>query len=160
MKTLPVATFNELGPAEELRKQFLEAGVPTLLHDESKLERFWFMSEPLAAIHVEVPQPDYLRAKHLLSEWEKVNEAMRAVVRCPECQSSSVEFPQITRKFFTPALCQLVLMALHITPRQYYCLDCHFSWPKVPRVEPELDLLGFPLHSKFWHPERFPINPK
>ena len=160
MKTLSVATFNERAPAEALRLQFCKAGVKATLNDESKLERFWFMSEPLAAIHVEVPQPDYLRARQLMSEWEKSSELLKPAVRCPECQSVCVMFPQITRKFFTPALCQLVLTALHITPRQYYCLDCHFTWPKVPRVEPELDVLGFPMDSKFWHPERFPKQPK
>lgn len=130
------------------------------MHNESKLARFWFMSERLAAIHVEVSQPDFLRARQLLSELEKSSDGMRAAVRCPECRSSSIEFPQVTRKFLTPALCQLVLMTLHVMPRQYYCLDCHFTWPKVPQVEPELDVLGFPLNSKFWHPERFPKQEK
>src|SRR5262245_30205251 len=98
MKTLPVATFNERTPAEILRGQFCQAGVNAVLRDESKLERFWFMSEPLAAIHVEVPQPDYLRARRLMGEWENSGEWLRAAVRCPECQSSRIEFPQITRK--------------------------------------------------------------
>jgi hypothetical protein len=161
MKSLPVATFNELAPAEQLRTQFNQAGVPAVLHDESKLERFWFMSEPLAAIHVEVSQPDYLRARRLMSEWEKSSDLLREAVRCPECHSSRIEFPQITRKFLTPALSQMLFMALHIIPRQYYCMDCHFTWPKVAMVEqPELDVLGWPLNSKFWHPERFPKQPK
>jgi len=160
MKTVPIATFHEHAPAEELRKQFSQTGVNAVLHDESKLERFWFMSEPLAAIHVEVPQPDYLKARELMSEWEKSNDLLHTSVRCPECHSSCVEFPQITRKFLTPALCQMVLTVLHVMPRQYYCLDCHFTWPKVPRIEPELDVLGFPLNSKFWHPEHFPKQEK
>lgn len=161
MKTLSVATFNDRAPAEALCEQFAQAGVNAVLHDESKLERFWFMSEPLAAIHVEVPQPDYLKARRLMDEWEKANALMmKSAVRCPECHSSCVMFPQSTRKFLTPALCQTVLTVLHIAPREYYCLDCHFTWPKVPRIEPELDVLGFPMNSKFWHPERFPKEPK
>ena len=160
MKTLSVATFNDRAPAEELRTQFCQAGVNAILHDESRLERFWFMSEPLAAIHVEVPQPDYLRARQLMNEWEMANELMKTAVRCPECQSACVMFPQITRKFLTPALCQMLLTALHVTPREYYCLDCHFTWPKVPRKAREFDVLGFPMDSKFWHPERFPKQEK
>lgn len=151
MKTLPLATFNELIPAEQLRKQFLQAGVPAVIHDESKLERFWFMSEPLAAIHVEVPQPDYLRARRLMREWEISTDLLRTAVRCPDCRSSRVEFPQVTRKFVTPALCQLLLLTLHILPRAYYCQDCHFTWLKTPKVEPELDSFGWPLKPKFWH---------
>jgi hypothetical protein len=156
MKTIPIATFNELAPAEQLRVQFNQSGVNAVIHDESKLERFWFMSEPLAAIHVEVPQPDYLKARRLMSEWEKSGDLLKTAVRCPDCQSSRVEFPQVTRKFATPALFQMLLMALHVMPREYYCQDCHFTWPKVATVEPELDILGWPMNSKFWHPERFP----
>ena len=160
MKTLPVATFNDRAPAEQLREQFGQAGVRATLNDESRLERIWFMSEPLAAVHVEVSQPDYLRARQLLADWEKTSELMREAVRCPECSSSRIEFPQITRKFFTPAFFQLVAMGLRVIPREYYCTDCHFTWPKVPRVEVERDILGFPLNSKFWHPERFPKQQK
>ncbi len=156
MKTLPVATFNERGPAEQLRERFEQAGLNAMIHTESKLARIWFMSERLAAIHVEVTQNDYVRARELLSEWEKSTDLMRDAVRCPECHSSSIEFPQVTRKFLTPALCQLALMTLHIVPRQYYCLDCHYTWPKKEKPEREFDVLGFPMDSKFWHPERFP----
>jgi len=160
MKTLSVATFNNLAPAEQLRMQFEQAGVNAILHDESTLERFWFMSEPLAAIHVEVSQPDYLRARRLMDEWEGSTDLMRTAVRCPECQSSRIEFPGITRKFLTPAICQMLLTALHVLSRQYYCQDCHFTWSKVQTAEPELDLLGFPQNSKFWHPERYPKEQK
>lgn len=148
MKTLPVATFDHPAPAEQLRQQFTQAGLNSVLHDESKLERFWFMSEPLAAIHVEVTQPDYLRARRLMNEWETSTDLLRTAVRCPECQSSRIEFPQITRKFLTPALCHILLTTLHIVPRKYYCLDCHFTWPKVPQVEPALDILGFRFDSR------------
>lgn len=154
MKTLPVATFNERAPAEELRAQFSRVGLNAVLHDESKLERFWFMSEPLAAIHVEVPQADYLRARRLLGEWETTSELLKPAVRCPECQSSRVEFPQGTRKFITPALCVMLLNALHITSREYYCLDCHFTWPKVAPEPAGPGLQGFPLDAKFWQSSR------
>ena len=160
MKTLPVATFNDRTLALQLCEHFQQAGVRAELNDESKLERFWFMSEPLAAFHVQVSQSDYLNARRMLTVWEGETNLMSDAVRCPECRSSCVEFPQMTRKFLTPALCQMLLTALHITPRQYYCLDCHFTWPKVKPTEPELDILGFPLNSKFWHPERFPKQEK
>jgi ribosomal protein S27AE len=145
-ETLPVATFNELKPALALREQFAHAGIPALIHDESKLERFWFMTEPLAAIHVEVSQPDFLKARRLMQEWEPGSDVLKATVRCPECGSSRVEFPQITRKFLMPVV-ETLFMAVHLIPREYYCEDCHYTWPKEKPVEPERDLLGFPLDS-------------
>ena len=129
----------------------MRAGIQASIHDESKLERFWFMSEPLAAIHVGVSQPDFLKARRLMQDWEQTNEALKAAVRCPECGSSRVEFPQITRKFLMPVV-ETLFMAVHLIPREYYCEDCHYTWPKEKRVEPERDILGFPLDSQIGIP--------
>ncbi len=134
MKTISVATFNTVSPAQRLQRRLQQAGFPTVIEDESKLERFWFMSEPLAAIHVEVEQSKYLAARKLLAELESEG-LMRDAVRCPDCGSSRVEFPQITRKFFLPVL-EAVVMALHIIPRKFYCRDCHYTWLKSRPPEP------------------------
>src|SRR5436309_2816508 len=110
MNTVPVSTFNRLEPAQQLQRRFQQAGIRALLHDESKLERFWFMSEPLAVIHLEVEKSDYLTARQLLQQWDQAEAVLREAVRCPECASSRVEFPQITRKFAMPVV-QALLMA-------------------------------------------------
>ena len=153
MKSVPLASFNDRGCAEQLCRQLKQAGLSAVIHDESRLERFWFLSEPLAAFHVEVSQPDFLEARRRTDEWEQASDVMQRAVRCPECRSFRVEFPQITRKFLTPAVMGL-LMLLRILPREYYCLDCQFTWPKVQPTEPERDILGWPLTSQLWHPER------
>lgn len=147
MKTVPLATFNELGQARLFQTRLAQAGIPAIIHDESKLERFWFMSEPLAAVHVEVEQPNFLRARQVMDEWENSTTALQGVVHCPECSSSRVEFPQITRKFLMPVV-QTLFMAMHLMPRQYYCEDCHFTWPKEKPVEPVRDALNFPVNSE------------
>ena len=157
MKTVPLATFNELSPARSLQGRLEEAGIPATIHDESKLERFWFMSEPLAAFHVEIQQPDFLRARQLMNEWDQAGDSLKALVHCPECGSSRVEFPQITRKFLMPVV-QTLFMALHVIPREYYCEDCHFTWPKEKRVEPERDILNFPVDSEIGMRDLPPIR--
>src|SRR5262245_46101607 len=101
MNRVALATFNEVEPARALRERLQQAGIPAVLHDESKLERFWFMSAPLAAFHVEVSQPQYLEARQLIEEWDQEHAVLREAVRCPECHSSRVEFPQLPRKFAT-----------------------------------------------------------
>jgi len=153
MKTIPVATFNERAPAENLQTHLSQSGVQSVIHDQSKLERFWFMSEQSAAIHVRVPEVDYLNAKRLMAEWEQSSDLFAAAVRCPQCRSSRIEFPQVSRKSLMPALGQTVLILLHVLPREYYCIDCHCTWPKQVPKSPELDLLNWPVKSKFWHPE-------
>lgn len=154
MKTIPVATFNELEPARNLQDRLNKSGIPAVIHDESKLERFWFMSEPAAAIHVEVRQPDYLSARRLIAGWHEQSQILNHAVCCPECGSPRIEFPQITRKFLMPVI-EAFLMAAHLMPREYYCLDCQYCWPKTRPPKREFDILGFPYDSKFWHPERF-----
>jgi hypothetical protein len=153
MTSVPLVTFNELEPAQALRERLQQAGISATIHDESKLERFWFMSPPHAAIHIEVPQSQYLEARQLIAVWDTEEGLLRQAVRCPDCRSSRIEFPQITRKFITPTVARL-FMSLHVIPQEFYCLDCHYTWPlKVP-VERKLDILGFPEDSKFWHPPK------
>jgi hypothetical protein len=128
--TVTVATFNTLEPARQLQERLRQARCDAVIHDESRLERFWFMSSPLAAVHVEVTSRDYLPACKLIAEWDSREGVLGEAVRCPECGSSRVEFPQIPRKFLMP-VAEAVLMALRILPRRFYCLDCHCTWPKT-----------------------------
>ncbi len=158
MKTIPVATFNEWEPARELQSRLEKVRIQAIIRDESKLERFWFMSEPAAAIHVEVRQPDYVTARQQIKEWNQRDGILRQAVICPECGSPRIEFPQITRKFLMPVV-EACLMLLHIMPREFYCLDCQYSWPKKRPPKREFDLLGFPYDSRFWHPERAAKSP-
>jgi hypothetical protein len=145
-----LATFNELEPARRLGERLLQAGIHAVIRDESRRERTWFMSRPLAAFHVEVRQSAYLQARGLIEEWDQADGALKEAVRCPECNSSHVEFPQFPRKFFLPRLGALLLV-LGIVPRKFYCFDCHSTWPTEIRLEPKPDILGWPSDSKLWH---------
>ena len=152
MRRVPLATFHEVEPAQELRTRLQQAGIDASVHDDSRLQRLWFISQPLAAIHVEVPQPDYLEARHLVEGWQTTEGVLDQAVRCPACHSARVEHPQLTRKFVTPSLGSL-LMAVGLIPRAFYCLDCHNTWPTTMHLERARDPLGWPAKSKLWHPE-------
>ena len=154
MKTIPVATFNALVPAQGLQERLQQARYEAVIHDESRLERFWYMSQPLAAVHVEVKTADYMPVCKLIAELDAAEGILREAVRCPECGSSRVEFPQIPRKFVSPVLLA-VLMVLHIVPRKFFCLDCHCLWPKWQQPLRKLDALGWPINSRFAHSENF-----
>lgn len=136
-----------------LQERLRQTGIPAIIHDESKLERFWFMSEPRAAIHLEVSPPHFLESCRRISEWDETDHALHNAVRCPECHSSRIEFPQLSRKSVMPGLLS-IFMALGIMPRKFYCMDCHNTWPVFVKLDRKLDLLGWPLDSKLWHPER------
>jgi len=127
-----VATFNQLEHAVPLRKRFEDSGIPAEIHNESTMERLWFVGYPLAAIRLKVHSRHYERALKLLHELDAADGALRHALRCPECASSRVEYPQFTRRFILPNLIGL-LSALGLVEKEFYCQDCHYTWPREGR---------------------------
>ena len=144
MNTITIATFNQVEPARPLQQRLENAGIHAVIRDESKLQNFVFESESLAGVRVAVSELDAERAGRLLAEWDAADHLLEQAVVCPECKSPQVEFPQITRKFLTPALGGL-LFKLHIAEKEFYCHNCHHTWPLRVKVEPDMDLLNWPV---------------
>jgi len=144
---MTVATFNESGPAEALKDRLDKAGLHAEVLDESPAQAVFLMSrDPRAHMRVRVRKEEYETAKHMIGEWE-TDGVMSQAVRCPQCGSSRVEYPQFSRRtgasiFFA------ALSAAHVIPREYYCEDCQFTWPD--KVEPTIDrdALNWPRKSK------------
>jgi len=136
-----IATFNERRQAEPLRARLKESGIPAEIEDESAMERLWFVSSPLAGVRLKVRSSDYKKAIRLLHRWDVMDGVLSDAVRCPECGSSRVEYPQHTKKFFLPNLLGL-LAAAHLLERAFYCEDCHCTWPREgarrPRIRPHM----------------------
>ncbi|MEP7014379.1 MAG: DUF2007 domain-containing protein [Verrucomicrobiota bacterium] len=123
-----IATFNETAKAKELKARLQQAGLHADVHNEAPLQAVGFMSKPQANVKVLVDDKDFERAQGLMVEWEATDPVIAAaVIRCPQCGSSRIEYPQMTRKFMTPALVGL-LCALKIIPKEFYCEDCHYTW--------------------------------
>jgi Putative prokaryotic signal transducing protein len=131
MNGVTVATFNSVEHAEPLREQLERAGIHAEINDESVMSRLWFVAKPLANIRVKVANEDYEKAKNLLGVWDTQSGVLREAVRCPECGSSRVEYPQHTRKFILPNLLGGVLTGLGMVEKEFYCDDCQFTWPKT-----------------------------
>lgn len=147
MRAINVATFDRIEPAESLKQRLEQAGIHAIVHDETRLQRFGFLTKPAATKRVEVDQADFDRARQQLSEWDKIDGVLREAIRCPQCNSPRVEFPQYTRKFITPWLVE-IFISLGLFPKEYYCEDCQYTWPKDPEPKPELDELGWPVADK------------
>lgn len=124
-----IATFDEAAKAKHLKKRFEEVGVKADLHNEGRLQAVATMSQPHANAKVLVTEEDFERANTLLMEWEATDPEIGAAIRCPQCKSPRIEYPQMTRKFLTPWLAS-ILFALKIFPKEFYCQDCHFTWGK------------------------------
>jgi transposase-like protein len=123
-----IATFNETAKAKRLKERFQQAGVKADIHNEGHLQQVAFMSKPQANMKVQVEDDDFERAQQLMVEWEATDpDIAAAVIRCPQCGSSRIEYPQMTRKFLTPAMAS-ILFTLKIFPKEFYCEDCHYTW--------------------------------
>lgn len=141
---MTVATFNSEPPAEALKDRFLDAGLRAELQDESGTQALFFSTgSPRAHMRVLVPKLDNERALKLMKEWDAQDGVLREAVRCPQCGSSQVEYPQFSRHTGMAFFFGL-LAAVHIIPREYFCEDCKFEWPDKTPVKPNLDPLNWP----------------
>ncbi len=123
-----IATFNEQTQAKRLRERLEKAGVPADIIGEGAIQRMAFMSKPQANVKVKVEEGDFEKAQKLIREWQAADPEMgSAALRCPQCASSEIEYPQLTRKFLTPALAS-ILFALKLFPKEFYCQSCHNTW--------------------------------
>jgi predicted RNA-binding Zn-ribbon protein involved in translation (DUF1610 family) len=146
-QVLTLATFNETPPAESLKDRLLDAGLHAELIDDSGTQAIFFMSaHPRAQMKVQVRKEDYERAKTLVQEWER-DGVLSQAVRCPQCGSSRIEYPQFSRRT-AGSMFFAMLSAAHLIPREYYCEDCQFTWPDKVPAEIDRDALNWPRTSK------------
>ncbi|MDB6109299.1 MAG: hypothetical protein JWR69_1049 [Pedosphaera sp.] len=129
MDSITVATFNVASNAEPLKHRLEEAHIPVEVHDESMMERLWFVARPLAGVRLKVHSRDFENALRLIHVWDEKEGVLRDAIRCPECRSSRVEYPQFTRKFFLPNLLG-ILAAIGLLEKEFYCQECQYTWPK------------------------------
>jgi len=136
-----IATFNEPTKAKRLKERLQQSGLKADIHNEGHLQQVAFMSKPQANVKVQVDDDDFEQAQQLMVEWEANDpDIASAIVRCRQCGSSRIQYPQLTRKFLTPAVASL-LFALRIFPKEFYCEDCHFTWTNQEER----------AFGRFWH---------
>lgn len=139
-----IATFNEPAKARRLKERLEQAGIKADIHNEGHLQAVAFMSKPQANVKVMVAEEDFESAQKLMVEWEVTDPDIGSAIRCPQCKSPRIEYPQLTRKFLTPAMAS-ILFALRFFPKEFYCQDCHFTWNNEDqRTRPRLWHRFFP----------------
>ncbi|HEV7869151.1 MAG TPA: SPOR domain-containing protein [Chthoniobacteraceae bacterium] len=139
-----VATFNEREPADAIATRLREAGFTVDVYDESN-EQKWklFNLNPRAHLRVRVPMSEEDQALKQIKEWDG-DASLAQAVKCPDCGSSRIEFPQFSRRTILGAL-PAALAATGIIEQDYYCEACHFTWPAEPaKPEKEKDILNWP----------------
>jgi hypothetical protein len=130
MSRIPIALFKDCAKAEPIQHRLAEAGIAAEIHDELRLEKLWFVSKPDCGARIEVPANQFERAEQMLVEWDASEGALRDAIHCPECKSLRVDYPQFTRKSLLTNLAMGVAAEVGLVEKDYYCEDCHFTWPK------------------------------
>ena len=142
MNRMVVALFGNRAKAEPVQQRLVARGFEAEIHDELRLEKLWFIPKHGAGVRVEVPAKDYERACQILLELDAKDGLLSEAIRCPECKSSRVDYPQFTRKSLIPNLVLGALATVGGVEKQFYCHDCHFTWPKEgtrpSRVRPHM----------------------
>src|SRR2546430_4592443 len=104
-----IATFSDPTKAKRLKERLQQAGLKADIHNEGHLQKVAFMSKPQANVKVQVDDEDFERAQTLMVGWETSDPDIgAAIIRCPQCNSSRIEYPQLTRKAITPALASIL----------------------------------------------------
>jgi hypothetical protein len=135
MSAMPILLFSHAARAEPVKNRLQQSGISAEVHDQVRLERLWFTSKTQAGAHLEVPSEQFERACQLLYQWDKEGVLDQAV-RCPECNSFRVDYPQFTRKSFIPNVLLGLAASVGMIEKDYYCQDCHYTWPKNERIFP------------------------
>jgi len=120
MNKFPVALFSRHSDAEPLRQRLSENGIPAEVHD----------CRLTSGARLEVPADRFEQAHRLLVEWDATDAALRQAIRCPECKSLRVEYPQFSGKSILPNIFIGALLTMRLLEKEYYCQDCHFDWPR------------------------------
>lgn len=143
-----LAVFNEIEAADSLAAQLKGSAVEASVRNEATQQNWQLWNlEPRAHLHVCVHTDQEARAMELLKGWIAAEGNDLGAIRCPDCGSFQVEYPQFSRKTLLGAL-PSAMAAAGVIDRNYYCQACHFTWPEEPeKAGPELDELNWPKRN-------------
>jgi hypothetical protein len=131
---ISIAAFDNLPPAQTLVHALSERGIEAGLQNETADQALRFFTAHAHAQYRVLVAPDVMdRALQELARMEPLPPEhafecpVRHVIRCPECGSTRVEFPQFSRKTIVGAL-PAVAASLGLVEQDFFCQVCHYTW--------------------------------
>lgn len=125
-----VALFGNRTQAEPAQQRLVQAGFDAEIAGEVTLQKLWFVSRRSAGVTLEVAVAQFEAAERKLLDWDAVDGSLREAIRCPQCKSLRVEYPQFTRRSLLTNLVMGLAAGIGLVEKDYYCEDCHYTWPK------------------------------
>jgi hypothetical protein len=130
MSMMRVALFGNRAQAEPVVQRLREQGFEASVNEGPTLTKLWFVSKQAAGARVEVPADQFEKAQQFLLDWDSAENALAEAIRCPECQSLRVDYPQYAKNSLLTNLALGLFAEIGLIEKNYYCEDCHFNWPK------------------------------
>ena len=84
---------------------------------------------------LEVPEKEFERSEQMLIDWNREGMLCDAI-RCPQCGSFRLQFPQFARKSNIPNVFIGLAAEVGLVEKDFYCEDCRLKSPK-PSDKPE-----------------------
>lgn len=134
-----IATFDTLPPAEKLASLLTEKGLEAGVHNETADQTLrFFAGTHHAQFRVQVPPDQMTQALTEVANLPPL-PADRAfecpatnVIRCPECGSTRIEFPQFSRNTIIGAL-PAIAASVGLVEQDFFCQSCHHTWLPASR---------------------------
>jgi hypothetical protein len=130
MNWMPVVMVGDRAKAEPVRQRLQQAGLAPRIDERPPLSRLWWLGKQSQCVRVEVVANQFEEAENTLLQWDGEEGLLREAIRCPECGSLRVEYPQYARRSLLTNLAMGILARLGAIDWEYYCDDCHYTWPR------------------------------
>ena len=99
-------------------------------YNDKILQLLLFLCPPRLTYRLQVRKGSFKAVTDLLNA--NPPDDLAKAIHCPSCGSLQVNYPQMTRKFFTPTAFLHLGIIFRIIEHQCYCEACHFLW-SLPR---------------------------
>jgi len=137
-------TFDDHEQAKEAAAILVNNGFAAQAHDESSVQKYFLMSEPVGAAKVDVESAQLKDAREFVAKRAAAGDQILSHAwRCPDCGGFEVQYPQFSRKSVIPAISMDLLAAGKVVEKKCYCQECKATWapgeskPSHERVESE-----------------------
>lgn len=132
---VPIASFEDSDPAKALAQRLCEEDFGATTDNDSGEQFLRFLNpHPHAQWHVLVPPEKFNEALKRLKELDATEQILRLAIRCPDCGSTEIEYPQFSRNTIVGAIFPAAAAAVGLIERQFYCTACHFTWAPMEKA--------------------------
>jgi hypothetical protein len=130
-----VAIFETQEEGERAAALLRQVGIEAEADEHVWWETVWFVTKSACRYaHLSVAAEDSEAALERLQVLAAESK-LPGAIRCPECHSLRVHYPQFTGKFTLPNVWMALAAEAHLIEKDFYCEDCHATWPREQKVD-------------------------